>query len=174
MKTLKEILEGLQALSEEEKGKATEEEKKKVVETLGITIPVDNSKIVQDLQATARVQDEKIALLASEMDEVEKERDALKAEKLQGEKAQVIEAALQQGRITPKNRAHWEAMFDKDPKGTRQLLATQEPVIAFGVIGTAAGGEESEVTVEEREMAAKAGISNENMEKYGPKAGKEK
>jgi hypothetical protein len=173
--TLEEVLAALQGLPEEERKKATEEQKSKAARALGITIPVDNSKALEEAQAAGRLKDEQIALLQAEKNTAAKEAADLRLERTRAEKTQAIEAALAAGKIAPVNRELWEKQYDKDPEGTRALLAAQQPVVDLGERGVAAGGEESELTVEELAMAAKAGLSEEDVKKYGPKgAGKEK
>ena len=117
---------------------------------------------------------EKFDLVLSEKQDLAKELADLKAKIVKDEKEQVIEKALSEGKITPKNRTRWEEQYDRDPEGTKKLLELQESVVDFSTQGTGAGGDESSLNAEEQEMADKAGLSKEDIKKYGPKAGKEK
>jgi ATP-dependent Clp endopeptidase proteolytic subunit ClpP len=125
---------------------------------------------------TIKNQAEKITLLQAEKDAAAKEAADLRLKKYRAEKAEAIETALKAGKIAPVNRALWEEQYDKDPEGTRKLLEAQQPVVDLTERGVATGGEEPDWTPEELAMAAKAGISKEQIDKYGPKteAGKEK
>jgi len=178
LKTLTAILVALSALSDEERAKATDEDKKKVAEIFGFD---ELEKKIAELEASMKdhqqkvaLQEEKISLLLNEKQEVSKELAGLKKTKTQTEKHQVIEKALSEGRITPKNRSRWEEQYDRDPEGTRKLLELQEPVVDLSTRGTGTGGDESSMNAEEQKMADKAGLSKEEIKKYGPKAGEEK
>jgi len=178
LKTLTVILAALYALSDEERAKATEEDKKQVAEIFGFDeLEKKNTELAEsmkDLQQKDGLKDDKIVLLLNEKQELAKELTDLKAKNAQTEKHQIIEKALSEGKITPKNRSRWEETFDKDPEGTKKLLAEQEPVVDFNVYGTGAGGDEASLSQEEKEKFEKAGLSEEEVKKYGPKAGKEK
>lgn len=170
---IEKLMEDLKELSDEQRAVLMPEQKAEIVAALGIVIPEDKSKAVEELQAKATVQEEKITLLAQEREALIKERDALKAEKLLAAKAQLIEGALATGKIVPKNRAQWEAMFDKDPEGTRKLLEQQHPVVDFRSLGSGAGGAEGQgvpLTERQRKMLKDLGVSDksiENLEKKG-------
>jgi len=117
---------------------------------------------------------EKFDLVLSEKQDLAKELADLKAKIVKDEKEQVIEKALSEGKITPKNRTRWEEQYDRDPEGTKKLLEEQEPVVDLSTRGTGAGGDESSLNAEEQEIADKAELSKEDIKKYGPRAGKEK
>jgi hypothetical protein len=55
------------------------------------------------------------------------------------ERDMLLSAAVDDGRIPPANRAHWAALWDKDPKGTTQVIASLKrnliPVNAMGYVG---------------------------------------
>ncbi|HUV08065.1 MAG TPA: head maturation protease, ClpP-related [Spirochaetia bacterium] len=171
--TLTKILEAFSELSDEEKAKMTAEDRKAVTEIFGFEVPVvestDLTETVENLQAKVALQGEQIDLLLNEKQEVSKELANLKKEKLTTEKTQVIEQALSEGRITPKNRERWEDQYDRDPEGTKNLLEKQEPVVDLSVRGTGAGGEEPEENpeVSEKNRAAykKMGLSDEQIDK---------
>jgi len=127
------------------------------------------SKSIEDLQKKVALQDEKINLLLNEKQEASKELADLRAKNAKTEKRRIIEEALSEGKITPKNRVRWEEQYDRDPEGTRKLLEKQEPVVDFSTHGTGAGGDESSLNEEEQEMATKAGLDKETVAKYGPK-----
>ena len=169
-KSLGQLLEELAALPEEELRKATDEQKSQVAESLGIAVPVDNSKTLEELEAAGRLKDEKIALLQAEKDAAAKEAADLKLEKAKAEKVQAIEGALRAGKIAPVNRALWEALYDKDPEGTRELLEAQQPVVDLSEKGTGAGGEEQEVMSEaERKYHKGLGHTEEDLKRHGGK-----
>jgi ATP-dependent Clp endopeptidase proteolytic subunit ClpP len=129
---------------------------------------------IAELKAKVETEKEKTTLILSEKQDLAKELADLKMLNAQTEKNQVIEKALSEGKITPKNRARWEEQYDRDPEGTKKLLEEQEPVVDFSTRGTGAGGDEASLNAEEQEMAEKAGLSKEDIKKYGPKAGEEK
>ena len=178
VKTLAVILAALYALSDEERAKTTDEDKKKVAEIFDFDglekKSTELAESVKDLKAKVELQEEKISLLLNEKQEVSKELADLKAKNAQTEKHQVIEKALSEGKITPKNRTRWEEQYDRDPEGTKKLLEEQEPVVDLSTRGTGAGGDESSLNAEEQEIADKAELSKEDIKKYGPRAGKEK
>jgi len=173
MKTLKEILEALFSLGDEEKGKLTDGEKKQVAEYFGFaeveSKNIELSDQVSDLQQKVELQDEKIDLLLNENKEKSKELSEVKKEKQDAEKTDVIEKALSEGKITPKNRADWEELYDKDPEGAKKLLEAQDPVIDLSERGTGDKGQEVQFTAEEKETFDKMGISDETVKEYGGK-----
>jgi phage I-like protein len=125
----------------------------------------------EEKAAKAEPLQEKLDLVLSEKQEIAKELADLKAKNTKAEKEQIIEKALSEGRITPKNRSKWEQAFDKDPEGTKALLETQDPVVDFTTKGTGAGGEETDpMSAEEKKVHEAFGHSEEDVKKYGGKS----
>lgn len=69
---------------------------------------------------------------------------AAQKEKHDARKVEAIEAALSEGKILPKNREKWEAMYDKDPEGVEALLSDKGAEVDTGTTGNGSGGNEGE------------------------------
>jgi len=170
MRTLNEILVALSELSEEETAKATDEDKQRIAQIFDFAgLEAKNVGLVETVEALQRkvaLQEEKINLLLTENQEKTRQLDELKRARSLAEKDQVIEKALSEGRITPRNRAQWEAQYDKDPEGTKKLLEAQQPVVDLSVRGTGAGGEESDELSEGegKKILSKMGYSEKEIE----------
>jgi ATP-dependent protease ClpP protease subunit len=174
MKTLNQVLDALAALPEEERAKATEEDKKKIAELFGFSaLEAKIAELAETSKALLEkvgLQEQKIDLLLKENEAKAKELADLKLEKFRTEKIQAIEKALAGGKIAPVNRDLWEEQYDKDPEGTRKLLENQQPVVDFSERGVATGGEEQEVMSEtERKYHKALGHSEDDIKKHGGK-----
>jgi hypothetical protein len=75
--------------------------------------------------------------------------EEFRKKQLAGERDQVILAAIRAGKLSPAGRARWERIWDKDPEGTREILAGL-PKNSFPVedIGSP-GGDDSDLMDEE-------------------------
>jgi phage I-like protein len=82
-------------------------------------------------------------------------------------KAEVIDLALKEGRILPKDKETWEKRFDKNPDLTADVLAEMPKAVDLSERGTGAGGEQVDVAFQS--AAAKAGLTKESIDKYAPK-----
>jgi phage I-like protein len=175
MKTLSEVLAVLFALAEDEFKKATKDEKDKVAKAFGLpiegTLDATLSDKVTKLEASVSLQKQQVETLLAENKEKGAEVATLKAKLLANEKNEVIEKALSEGRITPKTKEKWEALFAKDPEGTKALLAEQPPVVDMSTRGTGDAGtpDENGWTPEEKKLAAKAGVTDKTIKEFGPK-----
>lgn len=74
----------------------------------------------------------------------------------------VIEAAREDGRISPARVEHWKKAWEADPDGTRDTLASLEPglVVPTVMAGSTGDGEEHADTVGTEEAAAWAQMWN--------------
>jgi len=165
MKTLAEILTALLALSDEERGEAAPDDLEKVVKAFGID--VGTADRVRELQDKVSVSEEKITLLHNENREMSEKLSAYKDAERKAARDKVIEKALDEGRILPKDREAWEGIYDKDPEGTEKLLSTKGKEIDFDRHGTSRGKEIAGLSEEERETLAKLGITDEDVKQYG-------
>jgi phage I-like protein len=85
-------------------------------------------------------------------------RDAAKRKK------EVIEKALSEGKIWPKNRAMFEEAFDKDPDWTTKMLEDMPKAISLGEEGTESVGMPGiKMTAQERKMQQIFGIKDETL-----------
>ncbi len=170
VKTLNEILVALSKLSKEEMATATDEEKQRVAQIFDFAgMEAKNAGLVETAEALGRklaLQEEQIHLLLTENQEKTRQLEELKRARSLAEKDKVIEKALSEGRITPRNRAQWEAQYDKDPEGTQKLLEAQQPVVDLSARGTGAGGEESDALSEGegKKILSKMGYSEKQIE----------
>lgn len=176
MKTLSEVLAVLFALAEDEFKKATDDDKSKVAKIFGLSTTKEEksdatlSTKVTTLETAVGKQKDQIDLLLAE-NKAKGEKLAEVSTKLAvKEMTETIDKALSEGRITPKTKEKWEAMFKKDPEGTKALLAEQPPVIDLTTHGHGhEGDQEKNWTASEKASAKKAGLTDEDIKKHGPK-----
>lgn len=155
MKTLTAVLAALFALGADELAKATDKDRAEVRKALGLR----DDSTVKDLEGRLALAEERVELLAKENRDKTAELAEIKRGQIDGRRDAVIEAALKDGKITPKNRERWEQMFAKDPEGTEALLSAQEPVVDMESHGT--GEVPSEISDEDEASAKLAGLSVE-------------
>jgi len=151
--TLSEILEALFSLGTEEREKATDEQRDKIAKFFGIKLGDGSEAEVKLTEAkqALELKDEKLALVLDENKELSKKLADIQAKQLATRKAEVIEKALSEGKILPKNREKWEGMFDKDPDGTADLLAEKGSEVDLGEVGKGTGGAETTLTDDDRD-----------------------
>jgi len=77
-------------------------------------------------QVNARLQAN--AQKAADYDSLKAQQDAKEKEELAASKKADLDAAEKAKRISADSRAKWEAMYDKDPVGTKALLATVQGI----------------------------------------------
>jgi ATP-dependent protease ClpP protease subunit len=153
--TLTAVMAALVALSAEELQKVTAENKSEIAKRFGFD---------PDAQGALAVANEKARLLADERDAIAKKLAVLEAEKNAAAKKGVIEGALTAGRIAPKNRAAWEALYDKQPEETTKLLAEAAPVVPLGSFGSpGGGGEGAAITAEDQAALARFAASHPEL-----------
>jgi len=160
MKTLKEVLAVLLALSDDERAKITDEDREAITKALGITLTDDSQKIVE-LTNQVSVTEEKLGLVLKENREMSEQLKAHKDTEHQANRDKVIEAALEDGRILERNREAWETAFDRDPEGTEKLLSEKGKEIDFDKHGTSRGKESSTMSEEAIKAAKTAGLTPE-------------
>lgn len=158
METLNDVMQALFALPDEEKGKLDGEQKKQLAELAGV-------KEDQNFAAELKLRDEKISLLEKQNGEYAEQLKKINDERHKARKAEVIEKALAEGKITPKSRELYEQMFDKDPQWCEKLLSEKGPEVDLSNKGTGAGGEEG--TIELSEVEKKLGLTAEDAKQYG-------
>jgi len=144
---------------------ATDEERALLVRELGLA---ETATRVKELgESVKRLEGEKSVLEETNKDLSEK------VKKLQGDsvarrKKEVIEAALSDGRILPKDKEKWEGRFDENPDFTETVLADLPKAVDYGSHGTGEGGSDRIVlSDEERETFDKLGLTEEDLETYG-------
>tara|TARA_Y100000310_G_scaffold210165_2_gene210779 strand:+ start:1152 stop:2486 length:1335 start_codon:yes stop_codon:yes gene_type:complete len=98
---------------------------------------------------------EQLDTVVSENSELSKELATIHKEQLAVRRTAVIEKALADGKILPKNKEKWEAMFDKDPDGVESLLNEKGAEVNLGEgTGTGTGGDEGNTSVDRGGLAA--------------------
>lgn len=137
--TLQEILDSLKEVFDNGE-KPTKEQRAMVAELFGI-----NLEDIETLQIKVENLEERLEVLLDENKSLTSENNTLKKEKLNSRKADVIEKALSEGKILPKNKDKWEKMFEKDPEGVEQLLNEKGKEANLETIGNGSGGDESDV-----------------------------
>lgn len=156
METLQEVIKALFALPDEEKGKLDEGQRQKLAELAGVE---------QNFAAELKLRDEKITLLEKQNREYAEQLKKINEERHNTRKAEVIEKALAEGKITPKSKALYEQMFDKDAEWCEKLLSEKGPEVDLEARGTGAGGGEGAIQLSEEEK--KLGLSEEDLKEYG-------
>ena len=167
METLKEILDALFALGDEERGKATDEDRGKVAKFLGIKLSVGTETDSVKLANQIVTLKEQMAVIKSERDEIKAKLDAKDKAELAARKANVIELAVKAGKILPKNREQWEKLFDADPEGTAALLSVKGNEVDLTEHGSGTGGGEAKFSAEELETFKKMGLTDEDIKNEG-------
>jgi len=115
-------------------------EKSIVVKELGLTSSVEaNNELVlkvNDLTSeVAKLKSEKEILAKVNLDLSEKVNTSEKKE-IETRKTTVIEKALSEGRILPKDREYWEGKFDTNPDFTEEIIGKMGKVVSFDENGT--------------------------------------
>ena len=169
METLKEILDALFALGDEERGKATDEDRGKVAKFLGI-------KLSEGTDADTQKLADESALLKRQLTAVMSERDGLAQQiadsnkaKLAERKATVIELAIKSGKILPVNREVWEQAFDANPENTEKLLLVKGAEVDLSEHGSGTGGGEQKFAAAEIQTFHKLGLTDEDIQNEGGK-----
>lgn len=152
--TLKDVIELVNGLAATERADVTDEHRQIVADVFGMQLA--DPQTAERLTAT----EETITLLSQEKDEILAERDALKKEKQDAARDQAIEAALEAGKILPKNADAWREAYDRDPEGAAKLLATKGKEIDFEKSGTSRGADVALDDVDAR-VARDMGLSAE-------------
>jgi hypothetical protein len=134
MKTLAEIIGVLLALSTDELGKATDDQKDEIAKALGLELADDKELSV--LRDKVSVSEDKIKVLASENRDLSEQVKAYKDAEAKADRDTVIEKALSDGKILPKNRETWERLFEADPEGTKQILDAKGKEIDYDKAGS--------------------------------------
>jgi len=165
---LNETLDALFAL-EDERGNITDEQREKIREFAGIKM----SETSTDTEAL-KLAEEKIENMKTQLETVLEENKEMgtklseyEQEKHDARKSEVIEAALSEGKILPKNREKWEGMFDKDPEGIVDLLNEKGAEVDLSEKGTGDGGGEMKFSEAELAEFHKMGIDDETIKTYG-------
>lgn len=161
MNTLAEIISALLALSADELGKATDEDRGQIAEALGIEL--SDAQPIDELENKLAVEQDKVKTLMSENTELAEELAGYRESEKKAARDKVIEAAMEEGKILPKNREDWERIYDADPEGTAKLLAEKAKEIDYDKDGTSRSGEGIELTEEERKM----GLTEDDVRNYG-------
>lgn len=134
--TLSEIITALLSLSDEDKKGISNGNKKDIADVFGLSMGVELSEANQKIG----VQDEKLKLILSENQDMAKSLKEIKDKNHADQKIVVIEAAIKEGKILPKNKEKYEALYDKDPEGIAELLKEKGSEVNLGEVGTGAGG----------------------------------
>lgn len=165
MGTLKDVLDALFALSDDERGKATDEDRGKAAKALDIEVGTDTEAVkLSDQIVTLKTQ---LSTIQSERDELKAKLDEKEKAELAARKANVIELAVKAGKILPKNREKWEKLFDADPEGTADLLAVKGSEVDLTEHGTPGSGAEAKLSDAELEVMHKMGLTDEDIKNHG-------
>jgi len=132
-----QIEEGAMKLSDvmEFLGSAKPEEKATMAQALGLADAQALTKELVELKS-------QVATLTEVNAGLKKKFEGQAAKDLAKRKADVIEAALREGRILPKDRAKWEARFDEQPDFAAAVIADLPKAIDYETHGHGGGGGE--------------------------------
>ncbi len=168
MKTFEEVLQALKELT------LSDEQKQQLVKTAEIKMSdpkadTDTKPDPEKLQLTEKVQlqTEQLKLVLDENKSLSKELTDRKAADLTKKKGEVIEKALSDGKILPKNKEKWEAMFEKDPEGTESLLSEKGKEIDLSEKGDGSGGGEGgdeDLQLSDKEVLKNMGFTDKQIE----------
>jgi len=76
-----------------------------------------------------------------------------RAESMRNQRDEVIGEAIRQGKFSASRRPHWQRLWDKDPEGTREVLASlQKNVVPVDDIGSPGGSDEELLDSEYRSL----------------------
>jgi len=167
--TIAEILKAFFGLSDEQKSEITKEQRQQLADAVGIKIakePVAEGVELTEAKQTIETQKEQLRLVLAEKDAMSTELKTLREEKHAAHKSEVIEKALTDGRILPKNKEAWEKLFDKSPETTASILAAKGKEADFEEHGHGGGGGEGEHSAEELALFRKMGFSVEDIAAY--------
>lgn len=167
MGTLKDVLDALFALSDDERGKANDEDRGKIAKVLGIKLSDGTETDSVKLSNQIVTLKEQMATIKSERDELKAKLDEKDKAELAARKANVIELAVKAGKILPKNRETWERLFDADPEGTAEILSVKGNEVDLTEHGSGTGGTEAKFSDAELETFKKMGLSDEDLKNYG-------
>jgi phage I-like protein len=114
-------------------------------------------------------------VLKSKVDMLEKANQQLtdqvltvQKRELEKKKELVLNAALEDGKIIPKDKEVWENYFDKDPEGTTKLLSSLPKHELFTEKGTGSSGSENlKFTKDDKFFADRLGLTKEDYIKGG-------
>tara|TARA_Y100000310_G_scaffold269827_1_gene283312 strand:- start:25245 stop:26510 length:1266 start_codon:yes stop_codon:yes gene_type:complete len=155
VETFAEVLTSLLALSDDEKGKATDAEKAQIAQFLGLNLadPVAGDKL--------RLVLDENKVLAGKLAKIEGDNLTTRIDT-------EIKAALAEGKILPANEQKWRDLMAKDPEGVAAILAEKGPEIDLAEHGHGDGGPENvEMSVNEKHVHDAMGHSEEDIAKYG-------
>ncbi len=168
MKTFEEVLQALKELT------LSDEQKQQLVKTAEIKMSdpkadTDTKPDPEKLQLAEKVQlqTEQLKLVLDENKSLSKELTDRKAADLTKKKGEVIEKALSEGKILPKNKDKWEAMFEKDPEGTESLLSEKGKEIDLSEKGDGSGGGEDDdegLQLSDKEALKNMGFTDKEIE----------
>ncbi len=154
----------------------SEDQKKQLVEKFGIEIAKkDDTKKDDDSKKDDKVKKE----LSKENETLKDEKETLadvnktlsdrlsKIEKAnhEKEKVEIIEAALKDGKIDPKDRETWEKRFDKQSEFTKDIIKSLPKLHDFTEIGNG-GNAPTGMQGNDAEYAKALGISEEDYKNY--------
>lgn len=115
--------------------------------------PVDVEQLVA--AALARELPKATAPILASLQTTSTELAAMKAKEADSVKSAVIASAVQAGKITPADKAKWEANYDEAPAVITNVLASLAPGTAVPVTATGhAGGEISDLSAEDEALWA--------------------
>jgi phage I-like protein len=134
MKTLAEIKDALFALSEDERDGLSTDERVQIATALGIELA--DPKRIEELEEKLSVEHDKAEVLLSENTELSQSLTEYREAEKVAKRDKVLEHALSEGKILPKNRERWERLYDADPEGTESLLAEKAREIDYDKDGT--------------------------------------
>lgn len=161
--TLSEIMDAIKALSDEERKTITEGNRTDVAGVFGIDVSAHADTELSEAKKKAGVQDEKIKLILSENQSMGAELKTLRGEKQTESMNKVVEAAIKEGKILPKNKEQWKGLYSKDPEGTEELLKVKGSEVDLGEVGTGSTG--LNANEEDKQAAKLAGMElSEYME----------
>jgi phage I-like protein len=157
MKTFAEIMAALAAIT------LTDDDKGALRKLLGVEEPKPDAALNTKVEALMG----DVSMLRDVNKTLSDRLTVLTADAAAKRKAGVIELALNEGRIVPKDKEAWEKRFDQNPDLTSEILGSMPKQVDLSERGTGAGG--TEVDVAFVSAAKKAGLTDETIAKHAPK-----
>lgn len=131
--------------------------------------PPKEHKSAQTPQPT-RMSEKGFEILMSEVKELREENARIQAAMKTSKKKDVLELALSEGRIQPKDRAKWEAHYDAAPEQVERILSDMPANPLFATKGTAQAASSLQMSEEDarqaRDLGKRMGWSDDEVEQF--------
>ena len=132
--------------------------------------PEERTKLATELELAPKAELEavtnRVSALEKANEQLSQQLAAERGEKTTRERTEVLDAALKEGRIPPKDRDFWAQKLEKDFAGTREILNRLQPSAHFTPVGVGAGGAETDFTAEDLEAMKHMNMGEDESRKY--------